>query len=1072
MSEHLNKVVLASAGTGKTYSLTSQYLRLLFLDEDPGKILATTFTRKAAGEIRDRVFERLVESITDSDKRLELSKEISIPLTEQQCRGKLAEFVQRLDQIQISTIDAFFIRLVKLFSHDLGLPTQWGIVTGETREEEQTIEALASMIQTEGLKRVIEMIDGLNRLGDRSVYQELKNVVNSMRAVFLESKPEAWDCITPPPPPSSEALANAIKTVEEFTIPENKDGTSDQRWEIAITKMQELLPAARRTGNWEAIIEIGPAAKVIQGEEKFNRKEIPEAFTLAIMVFGSSVAHFSALKLQKRNLEIQQLLEKLEGELSELKRRNSKYTFSDLPLLLTQKSFASEGNDGAEFDFSYRLGTGIDHLLLDEFQDTNPTQWRVLQHFAQKILATSGDGSFYCVGDVKQSIYGWRQGEPRLLASMEALYPELEGETLSVSYRSSPVILETVNTVFGNLIETINELSDSDPDWIEGAQQWMMNYPEHESADHLRDLPGAAYLFEARDREEGEGEWDPVLEKLAERVLVLTENSPDVSIGILTRSNKPISKILNRLQESGLKASGEGGNTITDSLAILHLLSILHFADHPGDSAAFYAASTAPLWPSHLFENGAGGKVEAVAATLRSRLLEEGYGKFIAAMLTTVELTESYGDWDLRRFNQLIDLAFSYDIENTSGRISDFVTHIRSTKVDNPDSAGIRVMTVHAAKGLEFDAVFVPELKQRLGGQRTQIYAERPNPESFYQRVSAPPRRKEHRALIGGALEALHRDHTVRQLQEDFCVLYVAMTRARHHLEMIVTAPPKKESTAKNYQQLLRKSLPLTSPDDGGNIWEHPDNDPKWTSAFTLPTPEDSDIVVHDPSVPLLPVTSDYRHLPRRSPSDHFGARGIRIEEMFKLSTGGALRGEIFHRLFEEVNWLEDFDLNDEDLFHALGKFDVNEETLRQYIEEFRLSLREDNVVKYLTRGNQPDTIHGTPVQWKAWRERRFCISLENDDGTETLWNGVIDRVNVATDSSGKYIAATLLDYKTDAVTEETLSDKAKSYQPQLLTYRKVLNVITEIDEAEIETGLLFLGSDMYVPVDSIQDPR
>ena len=72
----------------------------------------------------------------------------------------------------------------------------------------------------------------------------------------------------------------------------------------------------------------------------------------------------------------------------------------------------------------------------------------------------------------------------------------------------------------------------------------------------------------------------------------------------------------------------------------------------------------------------------------------------------------SYGDWDLRRFNQLIDLAFSYDTENASSRISDFVTYIQNTKVENPDTVGIRVMTVHAAKGLEFDAVFVPELTE------------------------------------------------------------------------------------------------------------------------------------------------------------------------------------------------------------------------------------------------------------------------------------------------------------------------------------------------------------------------
>ena len=1066
MNEHSNKVVLASAGTGKTYSLTNQYLRLLFLNEDPGKILATTFTRKAAGEIRDRVFERLVESITDSDKRAELSVEIGVPLNEEQCRGKLAEFVQRLDQIQISTIDGFFNRLINLFSHDLGLPTQWGIIKG-ARQDEQTIEALSLMMQEEGLTRVTEMIEGLNRLGDKGVYQEFLRVVNTMRPVFLESKPEAWDCVTPPHPPSSEDVADAITTLEEFNeIPLNQNGSPNRHWEKAIGKIRELLPDARRTGDWEPIIAVGPAKKAIEGVEEFSRKEIPEAFAIAVKVLGSATAHTLAVKIQKRNLAIRQLLERLETELEELKRRNSNYTFSDLPLLLAQNSLTNEENNKAGLDFSYRLGTGIEHLLLDEFQDTNPLQWRVLQHFAQKILATPERGSFYCVGDVKQSIYTWRQGEPRLLESMKELYPQLESETLSVSYRSSPVILETANTVFVNLIETIDELSNSDPNWVKGAQLWTMNYPEHESADHLQDSLGATYLVEARSKEENGGESDPVLERLVERLLALTEKSASISVGVLTRTNKPISSIIDRLQSSGLKASGEGGNAITDSLAILQLLSILHFADHPGDTAALHAANTAPLWPTHLFENIT-KENEVLASVIRERILEEGYGKFIASLLPKVQDHESYGDWDLRRFNQLIDLAFSFDIENTSSRISDFVTYIQNTTVENPDTAGIRVMTVHAAKGLEFDAVFIPELSEKLDGKPPQIYAERPNPENFYERVSTSPK-KDHRALIGGALEALHQDHLVRQLQDAFCVLYVAITRARYHLEMIVEAPPKTESTSKNFQQLLRKSFTLTPPDDHGIIWQHPHSDPEWANVLERPTDDDTDIVIYDPSVPLLPITSDCRHLPRRSPSDHFGARGIRIDEMFNVSTGGALRGEIFHRLFEEINWLEEFEVQDDDLLHTLEKFDVPEETLRQYVEEFRLSLREGNVVKYLTRANQPDTIQGTPVKWEAWRERRFCISLENDDGTETLWNGIIDRVNVATDSSGKYVGATLLDYKTDAVTVETLAGKAKTYQPQLLTYRKVLNAITEIDEREIETGLLFLGSDMYIPVDSI----
>ena len=249
-------------------------------------------------------------------------------------------------------------------------------------------------------------------------------------------------------PPSSKDLAEAITTLEEFNdIPVIKDGSPHKGWQTKIDEIQKLLPDARRTGNWEIIITIGPAEKAIQGEEKYDRKEIPESFASAINVLDQWLIP-PLQKFRKRNLAIRQLLEKLETELKEIKRRNSKYTFSDLPIFLAQNSFANEGSDKVGVDFSYRLGTGIQHLLLDEFQDTSPTQWRVLQPFAQKILATPERGSFYCVGDVKQSIYTWRQGEPRLLESMKQLYPQLHSETLSVSYRSSPVVLETANTVF------------------------------------------------------------------------------------------------------------------------------------------------------------------------------------------------------------------------------------------------------------------------------------------------------------------------------------------------------------------------------------------------------------------------------------------------------------------------------------------------------------------------------------------------------------------------------------------------------------------------------------------------
>ncbi|MDG1845501.1 MAG: UvrD-helicase domain-containing protein [Acidimicrobiales bacterium] len=1064
MTDYPHKVVLASAGTGKTYALTSQYLKLLFNGENPEEILATTFTRKAAGEIRDRIFERIVEAINNPAEREMLANEIDTPLTEEECKQKLVAFVRHLDLIQISTIDAFFMRLVKLFSHDLGLPAQWGIVS-EKNEEEQILEALASMIRSEGVAKVMAILNGLQAAGKRSVYQELQNVVKAMRSIHLESTLEAWDCIEPLPSPKLEEISNAIAALDGFEVPLTQAGTPRKNWETAISNIKSCLPLAITNGNWKDFLALTPVQRSLNLNEEINYSgvEIPESFIQPVKVLGAKAAHDITVQLRKKNIEIRGFLDQLELELSELKHRQSKFAFSDLPLLLTR---GIQGV-GESADIAYRLDTSIRHLLLDEFQDTNPTQWRVLQPFTSQILTNREIGSYFCVGDVKQSIYGWRQGEPRLLGSMSSLFPDLQEETLSRSYRSSPVILETANRVFSNLALAIDVIAEGDKVWGQGAQEWMENYPSHQSADHLQDLPGAAYLIEARAKNAGETHWDPLLDRLIERIMLLVEDRPDLSIGVLVRSNKPIPSILNRLQAVGIHASGEGGSTIDDSQVVLHFLSLLHFADHPGDSAALYHAQTSPFWSSELLPILDSNDPETNASALRSLLLENGYGKFAASLLTTMTERPEYGDWDRRRFNQLIDIAFSYDQDPTPGRISDFIGHIRNVKVENPSVASVRVMTVHRAKGLEFDAVFMPELQKPLINSRLGILAERPDPEDLYKRVSFAPS-KNLREALGGTLEELMESHTSRELQEALCVLYVAMTRAKQHLELIVTAPSK-TNTAKTYANLLRHALGNRDPDENGVIWSHPTTHPQWASSFKQRESSTSENTLATGRGPSLAPTIGLRHLQRRSPSDHYSGNSIHVSDLFQSPSELAIRGQVIHRLYEEVDWLESFKWNGDYLYSLIRHFAVTEEKLQQWLYEFRESLELSSVQKLLNQKSQPESIDGKPVAWSSWRERRFCISLASDDGTEILWNGIIDRVNIATTDDGlTTIAASVIDFKTDAFSDEQLVDKVNIYRPQLTTYRQVLSRITALAENEIDAGLLFLDGNRYVPIDSV----
>ena len=129
MSVNPHRLFLASAGTGKTYNLVVHFVGLLLRGVPPEKILATTFTRKAAGEILERVIEHLVEAVTREDKLAELQAELpKVDVSEEACRRLLASLTRSLDQLRVKTLDAFFVSIAKVYALDLGLPPDWQII--------------------------------------------------------------------------------------------------------------------------------------------------------------------------------------------------------------------------------------------------------------------------------------------------------------------------------------------------------------------------------------------------------------------------------------------------------------------------------------------------------------------------------------------------------------------------------------------------------------------------------------------------------------------------------------------------------------------------------------------------------------------------------------------------------------------------------------------------------------------------------------------------------------------------------------------------------------------------------
>ncbi len=430
----------------------------------------------------------------------------------------------------------------------------------------------------------------------------------------------------------------------------------------------------------------------------------------------------------------------------------------------------------------YRNDARIDHLLLDEFQDTAPVQWDILRPFAEAVTRSRGGQptSFFCVGDVKQAIYGWRGGVAELFRVVKEELLGVRESSLDVSFRSSPVVIQFVNQIFKNLTLHKN-FGDAD----EAAKLFSGAFKEHETAREnlpgyirLTNLPKSTAESYGDSTDEDEDSTSLAAKECVRDVVTLHRQSPDTTIGILVRTNAELGPLMHLLREQQVDASQEGGNPLTDSAAVELILSAIQLADHPGDRVAYFHLFSSPLaeyarsiawnWNQldiqtndvdtgivlHLEEPDSKRQEEEdipvikshdrksnpfrrnsyderlahlIARAIRSHLDSRGYGNTIAAFAE--QLSPFCSSRDQQRLDQLIQSAYRYEAIS-SLRSRDFNDFIRSDRVAlSKLPAPVRIMTIHQSKGLEFDAVFLPGLyKKFVSGKIARFVTSQSNP--------------------------------------------------------------------------------------------------------------------------------------------------------------------------------------------------------------------------------------------------------------------------------------------------------------------------------------------------------
>ncbi|MEK6244088.1 MAG: UvrD-helicase domain-containing protein [Pseudomonadota bacterium] len=750
-------IVQAPAGSGKTSLLVSRYLKLLSIVQKPEEVLAITFTRKAAAEMRKRVLEKLPNA------------------------GEIAH------RLRIQTIDALCSSLTRQMPVLARFGAQPDIVEDASDlYREAAANTLLLLHQKEFSGKVEKLLSHL----DNNVATAI-----SLLASML-AKRDQWLRNAGHPPTRAQLEATLLAERERlFSAARNIDPRASEEF------AKEVLTVK---GEWRK--KPKPAPPDIVGNEPLRQALVP---LLKLPPEKYADAQWQALEA------ILALLIPAVKQLVLLFSIRGQVDFTEI----SRGALTALGSSDDPSELLLSLDARISHILVDEFQDTSISQWELLERLTagwQK-----GDGrTVLAVGDPMQSIYRFREAEVGLFlharhAGVGSV--KLEPLTLSTNFRSQAGIVDWVNGFFPNVLP-------SQPDETSGA------VPYSPSTTHAPALPGAAVAWH--------GFFDRESESRKAVELVKASSGTVGTVAILVRNRSHLDAIVPALKAAGIRYRAVEIEQLGEKQVVQDLYALTRALLHPADRIAWLAILRAP-WVgldlsdlSKLFENKGDQTIwqliqnvptldrfrnvlaPAIANRMRGRLRERVEGAWLA--LGGPACVESETD--------LEDAAIYLDelerLEEAGGLPELKVLEDKLEKLwALPDvGAGpdcVEIMTIHKAKGLEWDTVIVPGLDRAPRSGDRQLFAWKSL--SSHSSSSSPRTRGSSLLLApinetGSDKEPLY--EYVRRLDKDAedieagRLFYVAATRARSRLHLLACAKPDEAGAPKapNKRSLLAKA--------------------------------------------------------------------------------------------------------------------------------------------------------------------------------------------------------------------------------------------------------------------------
>lgn len=837
-------VYKASAGSGKTFTLATEYIRLIV--ENPTSyrnILAVTFTNKATEEMKMRILSQLYgiwKGLPESDNYLQVIVEKTgypTELIRERAGQGLSNLLHNYNYFRVETIDTFFQSVLRNMARELDLTTNLKIGLNDVQVEELAVDQLIADLSTTDvmLQWILKYI--MESISDEKTWNVISQIKRFGRTIFnneykevsqaLEQKMEEkgfFERYTTQLREIKKAAEERMILIGEsfFDTLEGEglsiDDLSNKNRGIAgfFLKLQK--------GVFDPSIENATVANCLGNPEKWCAKTHPQRdfiLSLAEGVLGDILRYaveersrqwklYKSADLTLRHLNQLRLLGSIEKKVRELNENNNRFLLSDTQQLLHA---LIEGSD-SPFIFE-KIGTQLEHVMIDEFQDTSTVQWQNFRVLLDEAMSHEG-GSNLIVGDVKQSIYRWRSGDWRLLNDIEQQFRQQQIETIPLkkNYRSERNVITFNNHFFSHAAELeYQEQQELNP---EEAEQLKRAY-----ADVVQEIPDgreaagevSVTLLPAEDYQM------MTLQQVADTISELTERGiPQREIAILVRVNNQIPVIAQYFLEQmpEVKIVSDEAFRLDASVAVNLLVSALRLLSHPDDLLT--QAAIVKLYHIDVLKEQAEDNELLLRTNDLNLLLPEAFRSQREVLITMplYELAERlYAIFELERLNEqsayvfaFYDQLASYVSENTAD-IDSFLAawdeSLCGKTIQSEETNGVRILSIHKSKGLEYNYVICPFCDWQLEKQSGNFLWCQPKEEPFNDLPIAPVDYSKNQ-MLGTIYEKDYLHEHLQNTVDNLNLLYVAFTRAKEGLYVF-----GKRGAKASRSGLIEQCLPLVA---------------------------------------------------------------------------------------------------------------------------------------------------------------------------------------------------------------------------------------------------------------------